>query len=84
MLEYVKKISKKTPKVKFSKVCPHVSEDLASILDNLLLLNPYFRCSASESLKWKMFNQIRDKSMETSAPFKLNLDVDRDDAFDYE
>jgi hypothetical protein len=53
-------------------------------LDNFLLINPYFRSSASESLKWKVFSEIRDKSKETSAPGKLKLIIDRNDAFDYE
>ena len=47
-------------------------------------MNPFFRSSASEALKWKIFDKIRDKHLESSAPTKLNLDVDRDDAFDYE
>ena len=55
-----------------------------SVLENLLLLNPFFRSSASEALKWKIFNGIRHKSKEQSSPVKLKLDVDRDDAFDYE
>ena len=47
-------------------------------------MNPFFRSSASEALKWKIFDKIRDKHLESSAPTKLYLDVDRDDAFDYE
>jgi serine/threonine protein kinase len=54
------------------------------MLTNLLELNPFFRCSAAELLKNPIFNCVRKTSGEKSAPFKINLEIDRDDAFDYE
>ena len=39
---------------------------------------------ANDIAKLQVFEDIRDKSKETSAPKKLNLDIDRDEAFDYE
>jgi hypothetical protein len=50
----------------------------------LLKLNPYFRCSASELLKHSVFDKYRNPNMERSAPYKIKLDIDKDDAFDYD
>tara|TARA_B110000285_G_C14574516_1_gene359410 strand:- start:23 stop:304 length:282 start_codon:yes stop_codon:yes gene_type:complete len=63
---------------------PKNSENLTGLLDNFLCLNPFFRCSASEALKKNVFDDFRKKSKEKSAPQKINLAIDRDDAFDYE
>jgi uncharacterized protein YaaR (DUF327 family) len=84
MLDYAKKLDKRTSKIKFGKLLPKNSPEFVEILDNFLLVNPYFRSSASESLKWKVFRDVRNKSKEASAPGKLKLLVDRNDAFDYE
>lgn len=56
---------------------------MIDILDKLLCLNPYFRSSASEAVKWKVFDEFNNKK-KSNAPRKLKLEVDRDDAFDYE
>jgi len=50
----------------------------------MLQINPYFRPSATECLKSSVFDQIRCKDMEKSAKEKIKLDVDADEAFDYE
>ena len=50
----------------------------------ILKFNPFFRLSASELLKCKLFDSVRDKEMERSAPYKIQLDVDRENSFDYE
>ena len=84
MLDYARKLDKKCPKIKFEKLCPKTCPELISILENLLLINPFFRSSASEAIKWKIFNVIRDKKKEQSSNVKLKLDVDSDEAFDYE
>jgi serine/threonine protein kinase len=60
-----------------------MNEDLIKLLDSTLKFNPFFRFSANEALKSKLFDQCRSKKMESSAPFKISLDVDRDDSFDY-
>jgi len=49
----------------------------------LITLNPYFRFSASECLRSKLFDSVRMLQNEKSAPSKLILDVDTEDAFDY-
>ena len=50
----------------------------------LLEFNPYYRWSASECLKSKYFDDIRNPELEESSSKKIMLDVDKDDAFDYE
>jgi hypothetical protein len=52
-------------------------------LDWTLQFNPFFRNSASESIKSPIFDEIREKKKEASAPYKITLDIDRNDAFDY-
>ena len=66
------------------KTLPKNSEGLIGLLDSLLRLNPFFRASASEALKFIIFDEVRDKSLEKSAPCKISLAIDRDEAFDYE
>ena len=53
------------------------------LLDSLLIFNPYYRFSATESIKCKVFEHCRVKSQEASAPEKIVLDIDKDDAFNY-
>jgi hypothetical protein len=50
----------------------------------MLKFNPYFRCSSSEALKHSIFDNIRNKSMEKTSTKKIFLNVDSEDAFDYE
>ena len=52
-------------------------------MESLLLFNPYYRYSATESIKCKVFDHCRVKFQEASAPQKILLDIDRDDAFNY-
>ena len=57
---------------------------MIDMLCSLIKLNPYFRKSASEIIKDSIFDDLRLPMMEKSAPFKLRLEVDQDDAFDFE
>ncbi len=51
----------------------------------MLEFNPFFRPTAKECLQSKMFDGIRVPGLESSAPFKINIDVDRNEfEFDYE
>lgn len=50
----------------------------------LIQLNPYFRCSASELIKHKIFDRVRQPLHERSSPIKINLEIDQDNAFDYD
>ena len=61
-----------------------VEDGFKEILNNLLLINPYFRWTASECLAHPMFDDIRDSDAEVTSSKKLKLDVDQCDAFNYE
>jgi hypothetical protein len=64
----------------------------------MLSFNPYFRMTAYECLKHEIFNQVRNPSKEKiieemrkskakygyDSPHIIQLQVDRDEAFDYE
>ena len=47
-------------------------------------MNPYFRWSSGECLASSLFDGIRSKELEESPIHKIRLEVDADDAFDYE
>lgn len=83
MLKYVKNLDKKGKKTEFDEVFGNNSKDLLNILNWTIQFNPYFRNSASECIKTKLFDEVRNKKREISAPYKITLDIDRDDAFDY-
>jgi hypothetical protein len=67
-------------------------QELPDLLSNLLSLNPYFRMTSLECiLNFKMFDSIRDqykeaglKKMAESKHSLIELDIDSQDAFDYE
>jgi hypothetical protein len=43
----------------------------------MLHFNPYFRLTAKEALKSSLFNNIRVTALEKPAPYKINIDADR-------
>ena len=49
------------------------------MLENMTEFNPYFRPSAKELLKNKIFDDIRLESIESDAPYKILVDIDRDE-----
>ena len=59
-------------------------KDLLFILDSVIQFNPYYRKSASECLKIAYFDDIRDEEKEIHKLEKVMLDIDQDEAFDYE
>ena len=59
-------------------------EGLREILANLLTVNPYFRWTATECLAHPIFDDIRDPTSDYTPRDKIKLDIDQDDAFDYE
>ena len=61
-----------------------IDDGFREILSNLLTINPYFRWTASECLAHPIFNDIRNPSFESIPGKKIKLDVDQDDAFNYE
>ena len=54
------------------------------ILSNILCVNPYFRWTAAECLEHPIFDDVRHESSETPNKHKIKLDLDTDDAYDYE
>lgn len=51
----------------------------------MLQFNPYYRPTAKECLQHKVFDKIRVAGLESNAPFKINIDADRNEyKFDYE
>ena len=61
-----------------------IYDGFKELLRNLLCLNPYFRWSINECLQSPVFDNIRSDQLESSATHKIKLEVDSDDAFDYE
>lgn len=57
---------------------------LIQILEKMLEFNPYFRWSAAECLNSTYFDDIRNPSLEKYASKKLILEIDQDDAFNYQ
>ena len=44
----------------------------------MLEFNPYFRLSAAECLRHKMFDYIRNPQLEQGSPIVLNFDFDKE------
>ena len=42
----------------------------------MLQFNPYFRPTAKELLKNKLFDKFRNENLEQAAPVKLTVDID--------
>ena len=57
---------------------------LKIMMEGSIQINPYFRNSASEFLHSSYFDDIRNKLKEERHDHKLKLDIDQDDAYDYE
>ena len=60
------------------------SPGLQELLLSMLELNPYFRSSIKECLNFEIFDAIRVRDLEEDAPWKIHLDVDQEDAFNYD
>lgn len=56
---------------------------MIKLLEWVLEFNPFFRCSASEFVRSKAFTNFKVSKTESTAPFKIMLDIDSDDSFDY-
>ena len=61
-----------------------VYDGFKDMLRNLLCFNPYFRWSINECIQSPVFDDIRSEQLENCATQKIKLEVDSDDAFDYE
>jgi hypothetical protein len=47
-------------------------------------LNPFYRPTALECIKSPIFDEIREKKNELASFKKLMLELDQDDAYDYD
>ena len=62
MIDYAVNLDKKTSKRDFQEAFPETSPDLIALMESLLLVNPYYRFSATESIKSKIFDQCRGRA----------------------
>ena len=58
---------------------PKTSEELLQILELMLGFNHYFRPTARELLKNKIFDKIRIPSIEEPSPHKIVIDIDKNE-----
>ena len=58
---------------KYNKTNPKI----LLLISEMLQFNPHFRVTAKEALKSPLFNSIRVSALEKPAPYKINIDVDR-------
>ena len=63
---------------------PLTHPDLISLLKVLTEFNPYFRATASDCLKHKIFDQIRIPELERPAPYKIKISNDLSNMYDYD
>lgn len=63
-------------KMSLKEKFPHSSNELINMLEQMLQFNPYYRPTAKELLKSKIFDKIRCEDLEKSAPFKILIDID--------
>ena len=61
-----------------------LKKEYYEIIMSLLKFNPYHRVSAEACLKNPIFDKIRLEELETQAPYKIALDIDKDGILDYE
>lgn len=59
-------------------------KDLVQLLMSMIEFNPYYRSSPAECLKSPFFDPIRVPQLEQPAPTKIYLEIDQEDACDYQ
>ena len=57
---------------------------MKQMVKGLLEFNPYFRKSVKECLSFSIFDQMKTNHFNDVQFEKISLDVDKDDAYDYE
>ena len=82
--DYVRALkSKKKSKTNFKKKLRFTTLSIVEIFESMIEFNPFFRKSASEYLKHDIFDPVRKEELELLAPFKIKLEVDNEETFDY-
>jgi serine/threonine protein kinase len=56
---YTKLSNLSQKKSKLKRVFPHVNQDFVALLKSMLQFNPYYRITAADALKNKLFDKIR-------------------------
>ena len=59
-------------------------KNLVELLRSMIEFNPFLRASPSECLKSPFFDPIRVPQLEMPAPQKIFLQIDQEDACDYQ
>jgi serine/threonine protein kinase len=75
---------KEMPLTDFKTEFKTLNPELVKILNSLIQVNPFYRPTAFELLKNPIFDEYRDKKNEQCPFNKLMVDIDQDEAFDYE
>jgi len=68
-LDYIRTLKSNNCKIQFKKEFPFTTPQVLDVLENMLEFNPYFRQSAGDLLKNKVFDCIRRPELEQPAPF---------------
>ena len=63
---------------------PHAQPEILEMLSQMLSINPFFRPTAKECLSNPIFDAVRDTTKEVSISQKIKLEIDSDEAFDYD
>jgi serine/threonine protein kinase len=85
-VNYVSKMndSIETDRFNFIMEFNHLNTEWKKLIVNMLEFNPYFRQSARELLKSKLFDDIRIVENEKQSVEKIKMIIDADESFDYE
>jgi len=72
-------------RINFEKEFPYTHRGICQVLQEMLEFNPHFRNSASDILKYKIFDTCREEypDCEVEAEWKIQLACDEKGAFDY-
>ena len=89
-IEYIQTFPK-CKRIELSVKYPTATPEVIDFMNKLLVFNPFFRMTALEAIQCKVFDSVRNVKKESiiqqiskSAIHDIKLEVDRDDAFDYE
>jgi len=84
VIQYVKTLEgPDNKKINFYEKFGKTNKNMVKLLCDILQLNPFYRCSAAEAIKLPLFDEVREPHLEKSAPYKIKLEIDQDEAFDY-